>query len=71
LTLRERYSTKKDWWAEIPENRRITDEDIDEFVQMTSELVLDFYLDLTTVGFILKNLACIRPQKIIPAVMEK
>jgi len=38
---------------------------------MTSELVLDFYIDVTTGGFILKNLACIRPQIILTAVMEK
>lgn len=38
---------------------------------MTSELVLDFYIDVSTGGMVLKNLACMRPQKIIPAVMEK
>lgn len=61
----------KRWWYRIPEQHKLTDEDVDKFVKVTSYIVLDFYLDLSTCGFVLKNLAAIRPNFIIPAVMEK
>ena len=51
--------------------RMLTDEDVEEFVKITSEIVLDFYLDLQSSGFLLKHLAYIRPDIIIPAVLEK
>jgi hypothetical protein len=62
---------RKRWWYRIHEDKKLTDEDIDKFVKTTSHIVLDFYLDLNTCGMVLKNLASIRPQLIIPAVMEK
>jgi proteasome activator subunit 4 len=62
---------RKRWWYRIADERKLTDDDINKFVKTTSYVVLDFYLDITICGFVLKNLACIRPNIIIPAVMEK
>lgn len=70
--FRERYiDNKKRWWYRIQSERKLTDEEIDKFVKATSYIVLDFYLDLNICGFVLKNLACIRPNIIIPAILEK
>jgi len=72
LNVRERYmDNRKRWWYRISDEQKLTEEDIDKFVKVTSYIVLDFYLDLSTCGFVLKNLAAIRPNCIIPAVMEK
>ncbi|XP_035710341.1 proteasome activator complex subunit 4A isoform X3 [Folsomia candida] len=69
---KERYiDNKKRWWYRIQSERKLTDEEIDKFVKATSYIVLDFYLDLNICGFVLKNLACIRPNIIIPAILEK
>lgn len=69
---KERFQdNSKRWWYRCPEDKKLTDEDIDAFVKMTSYIVLDFYLDVNICGLVMKNLAAIRPQIIIPAVMEK
>jgi hypothetical protein len=70
--FRERYENNgKRWWQRFKPDRMLTDEDVEEFVKITSEVVLDFYLDLQSSGFLLKHLAYIRPDIIIPAVLEK
>ncbi|ODM89343.1 Proteasome activator complex subunit 4 [Orchesella cincta] len=69
---KERYQdNSKRWWYRCPEDKKLTDEDIDSFVKMTSYIVLDFYLDINMCGLVMKNLAAIRPHIIVPAVMEK
>ncbi|CAG7729357.1 unnamed protein product [Allacma fusca] len=68
---REKYLENDRWWMETPEDKKLTEEDIDVFVEICTNLALDFYLDLVFGGYVLKSLAVLRPQVVIPAVMEK
>ena len=59
------------WWTRTPEHKKLTEEDIDSFVEICTSIALDFYLDLMYGGYVLKHLVILRPKMIIPAIMEK
>ncbi|GAB6022437.1 hypothetical protein CHUAL_006550 [Chamberlinius hualienensis] len=64
----------KTWAPEIPSSHRLTDENITEFVNcMKPCVLLSMFAKSSCVdaGIALKHLACLRPELIIPAVLER
>ena len=58
----------------VPEEKRITDEEITRFVKILMPVVLHgmyFKVNLDVFGKILQNLAFLRPELVIPPIMER
>ena len=71
---KERYSKKVHWGTQISEDKKITDEEITRFVKIVMPVVLHgmyFRANLDVYGKILQNLAFLRPELVIPPVLER
>ena len=70
---RERHHKAK-WGEVVPQEHRLTDEDITEFVMIlkpiAAEAMYGKTLTLAT-GTVLKNLATLRPKLILPFLIQK
>ena len=71
---RERHAKKTPWGTLVPEDKKITDDEITRFVSILMPVVLHgMYskLNLDHFAKITQNLAFLRPELVIPPIMER
>ncbi|XP_074596123.1 proteasome activator complex subunit 4A-like [Brevipalpus obovatus] len=72
--LRKERDTRKTWFPKTPEEFRITDPEIDRFVDIMMPVLstaLFSRFGTINVATSLKDLAWLRPEKVIPPILEK
>ncbi len=71
---KERYARKITWGSVVPEAKKLTDDDVTRFVKCVQPIVLHIMYSKTGLGeagHILQHLATLRPEIVIPPVLER
>ena len=71
--FRERYQKPK-WWKPVPDSHKLTEDDITRFVKSMTDVVFTSMFSKYGSGdaaLALKNLSTMRPELIVPPLLEK